>query len=91
MRARDFWATRGPTTGTGSKLVTPSDTVDLQHADGTTQLAVALYVTGAGDVCFIGPDGQTDTWTVPANFYLTLPVKRVKATGTTCTNITSVY
>lgn len=84
MLAREFWSERRPTSGAGSAAVSPSDTVPL------TDLALGLYVTVAGDVCFVGADGTTDTWTVPANFIIPVPVMQVKATGTTATGIHAI-
>jgi hypothetical protein len=61
--------------GIGSFPITPSDS--------TTIAARSLYVTSAGDVCFVGVDGTTDTWTVPDNFIIPIAVTKVKASGTT--------
>ena len=67
--------------GTGSRSVTPSDDANL------TTIARALYITGAGDVRFLGEDNEEDTWTVPANFVMPIMVRKVFATGTTATDI----
>jgi hypothetical protein len=78
MTIADFFFRRRPESpGQGSRAVTPSDTADLDPP------AMSLYVTTAGDVCFVGADGQEDTWAVPANFIIPVAVKQVKATGTT--------
>lgn len=65
--------------------VTTSDTTDNV---GTNNVAIGLYVTGAGTVTWIDADGVTvGPVTVPANFYINSSVARVKATGTTATGI----
>lgn len=64
--------------------VTPSDSADNV---GTGNVAIGLYVTGAGAVSWIDYDGNTVTASVPANFYINSSVSRVKATGTTSTGI----
>jgi len=80
-----FFAQRQPhSPGQGSIAVTPSDSADL------AQLAFSLYVTGAGNVCFVGADGNEATWAVPANFVVPVVVKRVKNTGTTATGIHAI-
>jgi len=61
--------------------VTPSDLTDL------AKTAVALYITGAGDVEFDTPAGETRTVTVPANFILPVGATRVRAASTTATGI----
>lgn len=64
--------------------VTPADGSDNV---GTGNIAIGLYITGAGNVSFHTKDGVTRTVTVPANFYLICSVKRVLSTGTTATGI----
>lgn len=64
--------------------VTPNDSADNV---GTGNVAIGLYVTGAGDVTWTDVDGNDNTATVPANFYLNCSVTRVKSTGTTATGI----
>jgi len=64
--------------------VTPNDSTDNV---GTNNVAIGLYITGAGDVVFTDVDGNDVTATVPANFYLNCSVARVKSTGTTATGI----
>ena len=64
--------------------VTTNDSTDNV---GTGNVAIGLYITVAGDVVFTDIDGTDVTVTVPANFYLTCSVARVKATGTTSTGI----
>jgi hypothetical protein len=69
--------------------ITPSDTVDL------TKQAIGIIVTGvAGSIAVVKPNGVSET--IPSSMItvgaiLPLPVKRVKATGTTATNIWAVY
>lgn len=80
-----FFAQRQPhSPGQGSIAVTPSDSADL------AQLAFSLYVTGAGDVRFVGADGVEATWSVPANFIIPIVVKQVKDTGTDATGIHAI-
>jgi hypothetical protein len=64
--------------------VTPADGADNV---GTGNVAIGLYITGAGNVSFHNIDGTTRTIAVPDNFYLICSVKRVLATGTTATGI----
>lgn len=64
--------------------VTPNDSADNV---GTDNVAIGLYITVAGNVTFTDVDGNDVTVNVPANFYLNCSVARVKATGTTATNI----
>lgn len=64
--------------------VTPNDSADNV---GTGNVAIGLYIEVAGDVVFTDIDGNDNTVAVPANFYLTCSVKRVKSTGTTATGI----
>lgn len=69
--------------GQGSSLV------DLTTTDATIS-ARELYVVGAGDVKFKGMDGNDDTWTVPANFYMRVAVQKIYKTGTTATGIHAI-
>ena len=69
-----------------STLTSPPD-----GSDGVTNnIAIGLYITGAGNVSFHNIDGTTRTIAVPDNFYLTCSVKRVLATGTTATGIHAI-
>ena len=61
--------------------VTPDDDNDLPN------MAISLYIVGAGDVAFISAAGESRTVTVPANFILPVGVRRVLAAGTTATGI----
>lgn len=78
MQAPTFDAHSSPgiaAPGVGSVAITPSD---------ATVIAIrSLYVTTAGDVSFVGADGETDTWTVPDNFIIPVMMTKVRATGTT--------
>lgn len=68
-------------------LVTPNDTVDL--ADGNTK---GLYVGGTGNVAVTMADGNDITFNaLSVGTIHPISVKRVKATGTTATNIVAVY
>jgi hypothetical protein len=61
--------------------VTPSDSADLPN------MAVALYVTGGGDVSFISAAGEGRVVTVGDGFILPVGARRVLATNTTATGI----
>lgn len=63
--------------------VTPSDTVDLATP------ARSLFVGAAGTLTLDTMGGETSVLfsAVPAGATITLGVKRVRATGTTCTGI----
>ena len=65
-------------------VTTPDDNND-NVGDGN--IAIGLYITGAGDVSFQNKDGVVRTVTVPANFYLVCSVKRVMNSGTDATGI----
>ncbi len=67
--------------------VTPSDGADLPN------VAKALWIGGAGNVSVIAvDDGEAVTITgVPAGAILPIRAKRVRATGTTATNIVNLY
>jgi len=61
--------------------VTPDDDADLPD------VAIALYVEGAGDVSFVSQKGETRTVGVSDFGWILCGVKRVRATGTTATQI----
>ena len=64
----------------GARAVTTSDSASQSY--------VGLYIGGAGNVAVTGEDGQDVTFTaVPVGTVLRLRVRKVKATGTTATNI----
>lgn len=68
---------------TTAVVITPSDSTDL--AIGFTR---AIFVGGTGDLSVIMLDGQTITFpSVAAGSMLPLCVSRIRATGTTATNI----
>lgn len=71
--------------GDGSTAITPNDDEDL------VRRARSLYIEGEGNVTFTALDGTTDTWAVPANFYLNVQVVRVFQTGTTATGIHAIH
>jgi hypothetical protein len=65
--------------------VTPNDSTNNV---GTGNVAVGLYITGAGDVSWIDADGiTTGPVAVPANFTMSGSFTRVLTTGTTATGI----
>lgn len=65
--------------------VTPNDSTDLANDSR------ALYVGGAGDISIVTVGGDTVTLSsVPAGAVLSIMVRRVRATGTTATNIVSL-
>jgi hypothetical protein len=65
-----------------ASAVTPSDGADLPF------VARSLYVGGAGNVALVTIGGDTVTFVgVPAGGYVLAACTRVRATGTTATNI----
>jgi hypothetical protein len=69
------------------RAVTPSDSADLP--DGQTR---AIYVGTAGAISVIGADdGTTATLLKGATGWIDIAVKRIRATGTTATDIVAVY
>jgi hypothetical protein len=64
--------------------VTPNDSADNV---GAGNIAIGLYVTGAGAVSWQDVSGNTITATVPAFFYINCSVRRVLSTGTGATGI----
>ena len=66
--------------------VTPHDTNELAHT------TMALWVGGAGNVSVVDAKGNTVTITgVAAGTRLPISVNKVRATGTTATNIVALY
>lgn len=66
----------------GAVLVTPSDSTDL------VTLCRAIYVGGAGNLNIDMADGTTITFSgLSSGQILPVRAKRVRATGTTATNI----
>jgi hypothetical protein len=65
--------------------VTTSDTVDLAN------VTKAIYVGVSGDVAVIMANGQTVTLKAAPVGYLAIRIRRVKATGTTATNIVALW
>jgi hypothetical protein len=68
-------------------VVTPSDTTDLPNP------AIRLWVGGAGNVTLDTVGGSTSVLfaALPAGTLLSVQVKRVRATGTSATNIVALY
>ena len=78
--------TRGSNPADNAVAVTPSDSTNL------TNTARALYIGGAGNVKVDTAGGDTVTFnSVASGSVLPVRVKRVYATGTSATNIISVY
>lgn len=73
---------------TESRLVTPSDSVDLPY--GTAR---ALHIGDTtGDVKITDGHGNTITFAgIPADYQLNVRVRRVWSTGTTATPIRALY
>lgn len=71
-------------TATNALAVTPSDSADL------TYVSRGLYVGGQGDVSVVTRGGQTVTF-VGAVGLLPVRVSRVRATGTTATDIVTLW
>jgi hypothetical protein len=87
-----YAAERSPLSASGSAVITPNDNSDLVNpATNQNEVALALYCEGAGNVAFIGADGNADTWPVTANFVIPVAVTRVKATGTTVGVIHAIF
>lgn len=89
--AADQWSQMQNAPGTGAAAcesaaaVTPSDTVDL------TNTSRSIFVGGAGNVVAIMFDGTTVTFTgVTAGTILPIRATRIKATGTTATNMVAL-
>jgi len=68
------------------RAVTPNDADDLP--DGDTR---GLFVGQAGSLMIVGGDGAEVTLHSAASQYHPLPVRRVRATGTTATDIIALY
>lgn len=74
-------------TAIDAKAVTPSDTVDLP--DGPSR---ALYIGGSGNVSLITGGGTVITFNgLNSGYVLPLEVVRVRATGTTASNLIAIY
>lgn len=78
----------------GAAVVPADHAVSVTPSDGT-DLAVtsrALYVGGEGDINAIMRGGETVTFSaVPAGTVLPIRAARVRSTGTTATNILSLW
>lgn len=61
--------------------VVPSDAADL------AQVAVALYVEGAGTLSIVTVAGETRSVAVASHSILPVGVRRVRSTGTTASGI----
>jgi hypothetical protein len=68
------------------QVVSPSDSVDLAFQSR------ALYIGGAGDVSITNVSGVAIVFVgVPAGAILPVVTNRVRATGTTATNVIALY
>ena len=66
--------------------VTPSDSTDF------TDLPIAIYVGGAGNVVVVNHDNSTATFVaVPAGTVLPVRPRRINATLTTATYLVALY
>ena len=66
--------------------VTPDDNTDLGF------VSRGLYIGGSGDISIITNGGQTITFVgVPTGVILPVRATRVRATGTTATNIVAMW
>lgn len=71
--------------GEKAVAVTPSDATVLEASKG-------LYIGGSGNVAVTMKDGTSVTFTgISAGMIHPISVTKVKATGTTATNIVAVY
>jgi hypothetical protein len=67
---------------------TPRGAVAITPSDTTTKQLIGFYVGGAGNVTVVDALGQTVTfYSVPAGQFIALQINKIKATGTTATNI----
>lgn len=64
--------------GLDSVPITPNDSADI--LGGPIR---QLEILAAGDVCFVGTDGVTDTWPCVERDSIPIRITLVKATGTT--------
>ncbi len=70
----------------GAEVVTKSDTVEL------TYISRGIWVGGAGDVTAIMKDGTSILFaSVPAGTLLPIRCRRIASTGTTATNMVSLW
>lgn len=65
--------------------VTPSDSADLPTA------SKRLHIGTGGTVALVTTGGSTVTYTAATGTYLNVRAARVKATGTTATNIVAEF
>ena len=81
--------------GMGGDLLSPANDGAAVTPNDSTDLPVAskrLWVGGAGNVALVTVVGTALTYTgVPAGTYLHVRAARVKATGTSATNIVAEY
>lgn len=67
--------------------ITPSDTVDMSN------VSRAIYVGGTGTITYISEQGETVALlgNIPVGAVLRVCASRVKATGTTATNLVAFW
>ena len=73
-----------PFAGSDVIPVVKSDTVDFP------EMAIGLYVGGAGAISMVTARGATRVITVAANAYIPIGLIRVNSTGTTATNMVAI-
>lgn len=78
----------------GALNVTPNDGADLVPPSGNSRPTRGVLVGGTGTLSCVYADGSTASVTVPATacgFVLPISVNRIRATGTTATNIVAFF
>lgn len=74
--------------------VTPNDGADLVPANNVARPTRGVLVGGAGTLAVVMADGNPISLTIPATacgVILPISVNRIKATGTSATNIVAFY
>jgi len=80
--------------GRRAQAVTPSDTDNIPNPAGSTNATqpAALYAGANGDIAVIMEGGDEVTFVgIKAGTFLPIAVTRVKATGTSVTNILAIW
>ena len=74
--------------------VTPSDTQNIvpPFGDGAINRGCVLYIGSGGDLTVVTPNGDEVTFTnIPNAYMLPVNVLRVKASGTTASDIIALW